>query len=200
MGDNQRGKAQYASFYMGSVEDTEASAKEGRPIFKDTPFIIIHVAGDKDLVINQPVWDDPSKENSHTSRFPEEWSRFKAGMDAEAQQGGTPLSLMPGITHGQVREMAHFHCKTVEQLAEMSDSNAQKFPGVQKLRTEARNYIERARGAAPEKRLLAELEKRDNEIDSMKKQMAAQSAQLAKLLGEAPAPVDAPAKPRRARA
>lgn len=197
MDDNKRGKAQYASFYMGSVEDEEATAKEGRPIFKDTPFIIIHVAGDKDLVINQPVWDDESKENSHTARFPEEWRRFKQGMDADAQQGGTPLALMPGITHGQVREMAHFNVKTVEQLADMSDGNAQKFPGVQKLRLEARSYIERAKGAAPEKRLQAELAARDNELDSMRKQMAEQAKQLAKLIeerGRAPAPVAAAAK------
>ena len=184
MDDNTRGKAQYASFYMGSTEDDAATAKEGRPIFKDVPFVIIHVAGDKDLVINQPVWDDPSKENSHTSRFPEEWRRFKQGMDADAQQGGTPLALMPGITNGQVREMAYFHVKTVEQLAEMSDGNAQKFPGVQKLRAEARAYIERAQGAAPEKRLQAELAARDNELDSMRKQMQQQAAQIAKLMGE----------------
>ncbi len=205
MDDNKRGKAQYASFYMGSVEDDVATAKEGRPIFKDVPFIIIHVAGDKDLVINQPVWDDPSKENSHTSRFPEEWRRFKQGMDADAQQGGTPLALMPGITNGQVREMAHFNVKTVEQLADMSDGNAQKFPGIQKLRAEARSYIERAAGAAPEKRLQAELAARDNELDSMRKQMQLQAAQIAKLMGEGggeapPAPPAAPKKAGRVRA
>lgn len=194
MDDNKRGKAQYASFYMGSIEDEAATATEGRPIFKDVPFVIIHVAGDKDLVINQPVWDDPSKEHSHTARFPEEWRRFQQGMDADAQQGGTPLALMPGITHGQVREMAHFNVKTVEQLADMSDGNAQKFPGVQKLRLEARSYIERAKGAAPEKRLQAELAARDNELDSMRKQMAEQAKQLAQLMAERGAPAPAAAK------
>lgn len=175
-----RGKAQYAQFYMGTMQDQEASQREGRPIFKDTPFVRIFVAGDKDNIIDQPVWDDPLHQNSHTSRFPEEWARFKQGADIEAQQGGTPLALLPGITQAQVREMGHFNARTVEQLADMADGHALKFAGVLKLRDEARAYIERAKGAAPEKRLREELAKRDNEIDTLKAQVAELVAEKAR--------------------
>ena len=188
-----RGKAQYAHFYMGTRENSEKSLAEGRPIFDDVPFIKIYVAGDALNVIDQPVWDDPLKENSHTRRFPEEWRRFKEGLDAEAQQGGTPLGLMPGLTQGQVREMAALHVKTVEQLADMSDSHTGKYMGVLKLREEARAYIARAKGAAPEKAMRAELEARDLEIDTLKKQMAMVLADKGltsppALPGDAPAP------------
>jgi hypothetical protein len=189
MDENRRSKGQYASFYMGSIEDAEATAREGRPIFKDVPFVRIHIAGDKDNIIDQPVWDAPHKENSHTARFPEEWARFKQGMDEEAQQGGTPLALMPGITNGQVRELAHFKCRTVEQLSDMSDANCAKFPGIQKLRAAARVYIERAAGAAPEKRLQAQLEERDNKIATLERQMGELLARGGGDKPAAPAPV-----------
>ena len=165
-------KSQYASFHMGAVPDPEKSAAEGRPCFKDVPYVKIMVAGDRETVINRPVWDDPMHQNSDTNRFPEEWARFKKGLSEAEQHGGTPLALLPGITKGQVMEMAHFNAHTVEQLADMADANVLKFAGVLKLREEARAYIERAKGAAPEKRLREELEKRDNEIDLLKKQMA----------------------------
>jgi hypothetical protein len=167
-----RGKSQYAQFYMGTTKDDEASTAQGRPIFKDTPYIKIFVAGDKDNIIDQPVWDDPLHQNSHTTRFPEEWKRFKEGHLDDAQLGGTPLALLPGVSKAQVQEMAYFNVRTVEQLADMSDANVSRFPGVRKMRDEAKGYIERAAGAAPEKRLREELEKRDNEIDLLKKQMA----------------------------
>lgn len=170
-------KSQFVQFYMGTVQDPEASQAEGRPIYKDTPFVRIMVAGDKDNIIDQPVWDDPMHQNSHTSRFPEEWAAFKRGVSAEEQSGGTPLKLVPGITQAQVRELAHFNCYTVEQLADMPDANSGRFAGVRKLQQEARAYIERAKGAAPEKALRAELEKRDNEIETLKRQVAELAAQ-----------------------
>src|SRR5688572_17295989 len=112
----QKNQAQRVEFYMGVKPDKEASAKEGRPIFVDTPFIKIFTAGDDTTVIDVPVWDDANNSNSHTKRFPGEWAAFKAGVAAEDQQGGTPLKLMPGISQAQVRELSHFHVRTVEQL------------------------------------------------------------------------------------
>lgn len=176
----EQGRA-VAHFYMGTLQNEDKSREAGRPIFDDVPYVRIQIVGDKDLVIDKPVWDDPSNPNSHTARFPEQWERFKKGMlDEVSQQGGTPLALMPGITGAQVKELEYFKCRTVEQLAGMSDANTMKFPGMLKLREEARAYIERAQGAAPEKKLREELEKRDNEIDTLKRQLSELSALVKK--------------------
>jgi hypothetical protein len=168
-------KQQYAQFYMGATKDEAASLKEGRPIFKDVPFVRIFVPGDKDNIIDQPAWIDDNHANSHSSRFPDEWRRFEEGK-AEVQEG-TPIELLPGISKSQVEELKYFHVRTVEHLANMSDSNAQRFMGIRKMQAEARNYLERAAGAAPEKRLMSELEKRDNEIATLKTQLGELVAQ-----------------------
>jgi hypothetical protein len=168
-------KMQYAQFYTGATKDEAASVTEGRPIFKDVPFVRIFVPGDKDNIIDQPAWIDEAHENSHSSRFPDEWKRFKDGLGAA--ESGTPLELLPGVSKAQVEEMKYFHVRTVEQLAGMSDSNSQKFMGVRKLQAEAKAYLERAAGAAPEKRLQAELEKRDNELATLRTQVSELVAQ-----------------------
>lgn len=188
-------KSQNVQFYMGVLQDGEASAREGRPIFRDTPFVRIFTPGDKDTVIDAPVWDDESHPNSHTSRYPEQWARFKAG--ETEQQTGTPLGLLPGITKSVVEELKSFHVRNIEHLAEMSDANASKFMGIRKLQAEARAYLERAAGAAPEKALRAELEKRDNELEALKRQMAEQAATLDRLMKNATAPAAAPVEQRK---
>lgn len=196
--DVAENSAQRVMFYMGTRPNSEKSLAEGRPIYEECPFVKIFTAGDNLTVIDVPVWDDPMNKHSHTRRFPREWAAFKAGIVAEAQQGGTPLKLMPGISQAQVRELEHFHCNTVEQLADLADVHAAKFMGIQALKQEARAYLLRAKGAAPEKALQRELAARDQEINLLKSQMQQLlSAQATKV--EAP-PSEPDASPKRTRA
>lgn len=188
--------SQRVMFYMGVKPDSEASEREGRPMFRDCPFIRIFNAGDSLTIIDKPVWDEPMNSNSHTQRFPKEWANFKAGVAAEAQGGGTPLKLMPGISQAQVRELEHFHCHTVEQLADIADAHASKFMGIQALKQEARAYILRAKGGAADKTLQRELATRDQEIELLKSQMQQLLNAQGKLTdGGSTEPV-APKKPR----
>lgn len=166
-----------AQFYMGTVQDEAESIKLGRPIFKDTPCVKIYIPGDQLVVIDQPVWDDPMQKNSHTSRFPTEWAAFKA--NAAQEVSGTPLEVVPWITKAQVLELQHFHVRTVEDLAGLADVHASKFMGIQKLKSQAHDFLERAKGAAPDIKLRAELEKRDNVIDTLQKQVAELAARVA---------------------
>lgn len=193
--------SQRVMFYMGVKPDSEATEREGRPMFKDCPFIKIFQAGDSLTIIDKPVWEDSMNQNSHTQRFPKEWANFKAGVAAEAQSGGTPLKLMPGISQAQVRELEHFHCYSVEQLADISDANGGQFMGIQKLKQEARAYILRAKGGAADKALQRELATRDQEIDLLKSQMAQLLATMPSRAAETDeAPHDTEAKPKKARA
>lgn len=191
--DFQEHNSQRVMFYMGVKPDAEASVRENRPIFVECPFIKIFNAGDTLTVIDKPVWDDGNP-NSHTKRWPKEWANFKAGIEGQAQSGGTPLKMMPGISQAQVRELEHFHCHTVEQLADISDSNGGKFMGIQSLKNEARSYLLRAKGGAADKALQRELAARDQEIELLKSQMK----QLLEGQARKSAPDDVPAsKPAR---
>ena len=165
-----------AQFYMGTLPDVTRSAEEGRPVFKDVPFVRIVTPGDATNIVDQPVWDEPRNPNSHTGRFPAEWAAFKA--NAKAPESGTPLDMMPGITKAQVAELKHFEVRTIEDLANLSDAHAGRFMGINGMRTQARDYLERAKGAAPDKALRAAVAQKDAELEALRTQMAALSARL----------------------
>lgn len=201
--DAPRSHAQHVSFFMGVAPDKVASEKEGRPIFKDVPFIRIHSAGDTTTIIEKPVWDDARNPNSHTRRFPTEWKNFLAGVVESKQSGGTPLKLMPGISQAQVRELEHFRVYTVEQLADIADAHAGKFMGIQRLKNEARAYLLRAKDGAAGKALAAELEARDQKIAQLEAQMqqliqgAKKPVESAAIITDANAAAPKPGKKRK---
>ncbi|GAC1514498.1 MAG: hypothetical protein NVS1B16_07180 [Pseudarthrobacter sp.] len=156
----------------GAIQDAEASKSAGRPIYRDQPFITIRVPGDKDNVVDRPVWDDPSHMMSDTSRFAQQWARYKAGKQDDIGTG-TPLSMWPPINKAQVEELAYLKVKTVEQLAGVSDGNLQKMgPGYLELRKRAVDFLEAAKGSAHVDAMRGELEKRDSDIAALRAQLA----------------------------
>ena len=162
-----------ARFYLRPVQNQTKTAAEGRPIFDDAEFIEIAIAGDKDNVIDRPVQDNDKE------RFKASYGLFKE--KGEGAISGTRLSQWPGVTRGQVEELAFFKVYTVEQLAAMSDGNAQGFMGINKLRTAARDFLATAAGEAPAAQLRMELEKRDNELAAQRTMLADMKEQLDQL-------------------
>lgn len=150
-------------FYMGAVQNHEKSALEGRPIFDEKLMISIAIPGQMDIV-KRPAWE------GDYHRFPKHLEAFKAGTtDA---QSGTPLSVWPAITVGQIAELATRHVRTVEQLAAISDVDAQKFMGMNELRQRAKDFIEAAKGTAPLTAMRAEMDAMKLENERLMAQMA----------------------------
>jgi hypothetical protein len=170
----------WVRFHMGSIEDPIATKEAGYPKFKDVPFIQIAVPGDKTTLIDRPVWDDENNPNSDTQRFPAKWAAFKNGAGTDITVG-TPLTEWPAVTRAVVDELAHWKIRTVEQLAGLSDSNAQKFMGSLALRQKARDFLEAAKGAAPVAKLRTELEERDGRIAGLEKMLKEQGEKLDQL-------------------
>jgi len=160
----------YARFYLHPKKDEKASIEEGRPIFCETPYIEIRVPGDKGTVINRPVRDRDRAE------FPKQWAAFEAG--AEQGVDGTPLEEWPMVTRAQVEELRFFGVRSVEQLAQMADSNAQKFMAIGALREKARLYMEAAKGNAPLAKLKNENDQLRGELDALKDQMKELAKQM----------------------
>lgn len=150
-------------FSMMPVEDEEASAKEGRPMYKEKLFVTIIVPGERDVVIRQAWQKD-------FDRFPRQYAAFKNNQNQSAVNG-TPLKIVPWLSQTQVKELEFFNCNTVEQLAELADTHAHKFQQINKLRQLARDYLQAAKEAAPLTAMRAELDKRDNDIEVMKRQI-----------------------------
>ena len=158
-------KKLFVQFYSRPVQDSVASAEAKRPIFVDADFVKIMVPGDKRTVIDRMASDEDKQ------RFPQHFARYKSGQ-AE-QTVGTPLDMLPGMTAGKVEEYKHFGIKTIEMLAEASDSVGQQFMQFQADKTRAKGYLALATDNAAVKEVDARLSKENEamkiQLESMQK-------------------------------
>ncbi len=183
---NADDKRLYVNFSMHPRLNTQKSADAGRPIFDDVEYVMIMVPGDANSIVHRPIMDIPGR--SDLERFPMQYQAFKNRKDQDSA-AGTPLSVCGFLTQGQIRELEFFHVKTVEHLANMPDSNANKFMGIQDLKRKAQDFLRVASDRAPLTAMRSELEHRDNQI-------AALQAQVAELLAAAQKPKRGKAAPQ----
>lgn len=173
--DKGAGAAQcFVQFFKHPVKDEAASLEAGRPVFKDTDYVRIMTPGDKTSMPERPVREQDRQE------YRRAWQAYQQNQSAPME--GTPLKEWPGITRAQVEELAYFNVHTVEQLASISDGNAQNMGPVLALRQRARDYIERAKSEAPAQALRAQLDEANSQRDAMKRQLDEMSAKLDGLL------------------
>tara|TARA_R110000803_G_scaffold27833_4_gene64787 strand:- start:3429 stop:4022 length:594 start_codon:yes stop_codon:yes gene_type:complete len=165
----------FAEFYHESVLNQAKSTEENRPIFEDKPFIRITVAGNKTSIIERPVRIGHMT-NHDNNRFRPEYEAFKRGEEAVLE--GTPLSQWGAISKSQSKELVHFNVKTVEQLASMTDGNAQNFPAILALREQAKSFLKTALEGSQTSKLQAELTKRDKAQSAMQVQIDELVAEL----------------------
>lgn len=157
--------ALFVEFFSRPKEIAFKSAQEGRPIFEDRDWIRIAPPGDPTTMIEREVREDDKL------RFRNIWERYKAGQ--EMAPDGTPIESWPRITRAQAEELKHLKCRTVEQLAAMSDTQCQRAgAGVMSLRREAQAYLESARDTAAAQKFAAENERLRQEIEDLKAQFA----------------------------
>ena len=143
--------------------DDVLSRDSGRPRYVMADYIRIMIPGDKDSVVHRPIRE------SDKVRFPKQWLRFQAN---QSQVIGTPLSTWPQISRAQVEELAFFNIRTIEDLANISDGNAQKYIGVSELREKAKAYLQTLADSAPMDTMRAELVSRDEKIAALEAQIA----------------------------
>ena len=175
---NQHGL--YVEFYTNPVQDKKESENQGRPIYRETPYIMIMVPGDKNSVVRRPVLtgQHPRHDNN---RFHNEYIAFRNGLVAPIE--GTMLSEWPQITRSQVLELQHLGIKTIEHLADLNDSNAGQFMGLSDLKRKAKTYLELTKDDQPLVKMQAELAERDNKIETIENVMSEMQAELAELKG-----------------
>lgn len=178
----------FVQFYMHPRQSEAKSTEAGRPIYDETEYIRIMVPGDKASIVERPVRLGIHV-NADNQKFSAEYSAFRA--NKEQTEVGTPLAEWPPISRSQVKEMAYFNVRTVEQLAGMADSHIQKFAGLLKLRNLAQRFIEHADAAAPLSKMQGELDASTASINALIQQVKAQADELAVLKGNtvAAAPV-----------
>src|SRR6187399_475922 len=136
----------YVVFFMQAVKNGGKSEAEGRPIYDDVPHVKIHIPGDKNNVVTEPVTEE------YKQRFPAQWDKFQKQLSQSPE--GTPLEQWPLLTTGQVHELKAVNVMTVEQLAGMSDANVARFMGGYELRRKAETFLKVAKNTAEAQRLV----------------------------------------------
>jgi hypothetical protein len=116
----------------------------GRPIYRDADFIRKYSPGDPTNIIDREVWPHDIEE------FSKEWELYQKGKDQSS--AGTPLEMLPGINPAKIEEYKAFPrapVRTIEDLANLSDSQAGSFMGVLADRQRARDWMSLAENQAP---------------------------------------------------
>lgn len=168
----------FVQFYANPTQDAKATLEEGRPIFTESEYIRIMVPGDKSSIIERPVRIGATAIHDNI-KYMQEYTMFKQGVkDALV---GMPLTEWAAVTRSQVKELEFFNVRTVEQLAGMPDTAVQNFAGVSTLRAKAIRYMDETKGDAVLNQMQAELETRDNTIETMNNQIKEMQASLAAL-------------------
>jgi hypothetical protein len=159
----------YVEFTMEAIHQTARSEEEGRPIFKDVPHVHIHFPGDRTKQIFRPVkFEDDMQGPADPRRFPKQWAAFEA--QQEQVQDGTPIEQWGPLTKSQAMEFKAMHIHTVEQLAGIADSNL-SWLGARELRDKAVAWLAQADSGKHAMHLQAELDKRDADIEELKRQV-----------------------------
>lgn len=118
-------------FYLHYKPNRAESEKEGRPIFEDVEFIeVINFAGEK---------TPRAIEERDIRAYPDHYAAFKATLSAPVS--GTHLAEWCLMTPGKLKELEHFGCRTVEQVAALSDEIQDKFPKLKEWVRRATNWL-----------------------------------------------------------
>lgn len=167
-GTSAADKTLLVKFYVRPKQNQAASKKEGRPIFKDVEYIDIKVPGTRSGGACRPATQGDKQ------RFPEHYTAFKNRIEGAEEMVGTPLSEWPQISRSRIEEMAFFHIKTVEQLANMADAQVSQFMGGYDLKRKAAEWLEQVEDEKP----FIALENQIGELREQNKQLQESVAAL----------------------
>ena len=143
--------------------DTAKTEETGQEHYKDVDFVTIIIPADKTLSVHRPVM------RSDKIRFAAKWRAFE--QNQKEPESGTPLATWPLVSPGQRKELEYLGCRTVEQLALISDAGAQSMMGLISLRQKAERFLKAKENDAGAVKLAAQLAAQDDAIAALKAQV-----------------------------
>lgn len=151
-------------FHPVQMKDNFRSKLENTPRFVEKIYITIITAGDRLAVIDRPVREDD------IDKYPLEWARWEK--TKENRIPGTPIENWQSITDTQKAEFKAMNIFTVEQFAQLPDSNAQKIMGFHELRNKAKAFATSQQDSEFMDKIRREMDQKlqakDNEVAELK--------------------------------
>jgi hypothetical protein len=164
-------------FYKRPVQQEAETLASGRPIYKEFDFVHICVAGDTLTEIDTYVLQ------SHKTRFPIQWANYQNRIGKDDQEViGTPVAEWPLVSKSQAEELRAMRFYTVEAIAGASDQQLQRMGMAAGMspyafRDKAKSFLNLASDSA-------ETDKRTQEINELKEELAKKAEENAKIKAE----------------
>lgn len=179
----------YVVFETRSVEDREATIKQGVYVGKDVDYALITPPGSKDRIERiVGEWLPQKKEDVQAGRLPDAWYRsyvaayedFKAGKESPID--GIPVIDWPGLSPSQVKTLLSLNLRSVQDVATMNEESIARLGmGGRSLKQRAIEYLAAAeRNGKPAEELaalrqkLSESEAREKLLNEKMDQLGAQ--------------------------
>ena len=162
----QKGGKIIIIFFNDDEYDEVRSGDLGRPYYNQTEKYKKIIPGDRLSVPEGYVSDVERNE------YPAEYAAFKR--QSEIAEDGLPVEHWPLLTSGQVASLKYQNIMTVEQIAELSDTQLSNIGiGARSLRTQAQAYLEAAKTGAVPARLVTENEELRGQVGILTERMEA---------------------------
>lgn len=124
---------------------------------------------------------DPPMPQSDIKRNTAEWNAFVQG--ASQADIGTSLELLFRNDPARVEDYKHYHIRSLEALANVTDAMIDHLPmGVRADRERAKAMLQKIAAQAPSIAINNKLEEKDRQIETLSKQVSDLSEKLTKLL------------------
>jgi hypothetical protein len=166
-----RGPRPNLRFYTEPVQMEGKSAEAGRPIFEERDYVAITNPGSRDEFITLAT-----KKAAQDEFVAWAYKKWKATQEQVVD--GTPLETVPFLNKAQVQEFKALNVHTLESLANLPDTAKQRFMGSVELSKKANAYLKSAKDTALATKLQSEVDKKDKELDAMRKQIADTNARF----------------------
>lgn len=130
-----------ARFYDHPQLNVEESKKAGHKVYDTVTMVELRNRGERGESVSRLV-KGPDKDETeyYKAAFPGAWAKYKGGGDG-GFVSGTMLKALE-LEVGEIQMLEGMDIRTVEQLAEISDSAAQKIRGGLTMKSKAMKYIE----------------------------------------------------------
>lgn len=137
-------------FSLETVENKQKTLEAGRPIYDELDRVTIRTAGDQKSVFVAPAHDksavfcpDRGRKLTYAELHAGPYEAFK--QNTEYVGSGTPLSEVPFVTAGKVRELSALNVRTVEALAGLDGTLLTRLGmGARELKTQAQAWLDSA--------------------------------------------------------
>jgi len=195
----QQERPPYVAFEIRAIEDREASLEAGHYVAKDVIYALITPQGSKDRIERVAEdWVKQCFQHAEEGRMPLEWAKgFETGFKMyqegrEIPENGTPIVTWPAIGPAQQKQILDANIRTIEDLAQANEASLAAIGiGARGLKQKAQAWLDAAGETGKTaleldnlRQRMAELEARNEKLETDNKQLSGQVELLSKKIKE----------------